>query len=176
MGHRCLPRPASPMPAVSRYAAARLALLVALSLSLGGGASAAADGRGPVRVEVFTAQDLPPSALRRDDPRGASVAVEVYALDGLDKLAADLSDQLPTEPKVARRTARARLGRVGPGQADPEQLDALQRAASGLLKAAGYGIDRYPAVVFDGRAVVYGVTDLDGALRRFETWQGRAPR
>jgi integrating conjugative element protein (TIGR03757 family) len=163
------------MPAVSRYAAARLALLVALSLSLGGGASGA-DGWGPVRVEVFTAQDLPPRPLRRNDPRGTSVAVEVYALDDLDKLAANLSDRLPTEPKVARRTAMARLGRLDPGQVDPEQLDALQRAASGLLKAAGYGIDRYPSVVFDGHAVVYGVTDLDEALRRFETRQGRALR
>jgi integrating conjugative element protein (TIGR03757 family) len=158
------------MPAVFRYAAARLALLVALSLSLGGGASAA-DGWGPVRVEVFTAQDLPPSALRRDEPRAGSVAVEVYALDGLDRLVADLSDQLPTEPNVARRTARARLGRVGPGQ-----LEAARQAASGLRKAAGYGIDRYPAVVFDGHAVVYGVTDLDEASRRFETRQGRGPR
>jgi integrating conjugative element protein (TIGR03757 family) len=59
---------------------------------------------------------------------------------------------------------------------DPEQLDALQRAASGLLKAAEYGIDRYPAVVFDGHAVVYGVTDLYDAVRHFETWRGRAPR
>jgi integrating conjugative element protein (TIGR03757 family) len=158
------------MPAVSRYAAARLSLLVALPLSLGGGASAA-DGRGPVRVEVFTAQDLPPSALRRDDPRAASVAVEVYALDALDRLAANLSDPLPTEPNVARRTARARLGRLAPGQ-----VEAARRAASGLLKAAGYGIDRYPAVVFDGHAVVYGVTDLDEALRHFETRQGRGPR
>ncbi len=96
------------------------------------------------------------------------MAVEVYALDGLDKLAANLSDQLPTEPNVARRTARARLGRLGPGQ-----LEDLRRAASGLLKAAGYGIDRYPAVVFGGHAVVYGVTDLDEASRRFETRQGR---
>jgi integrating conjugative element protein (TIGR03757 family) len=99
------------------------------------------------------------------------VAVEVYALDALDKLAANLSVHLPTEPIVARRTAMARLGRL-----DPEQLDALQRAASGLLKAAEYGIDRYPVVVFDGHAVVYGVTDLDEALRRFETRQGRALR
>jgi len=104
------------------------------------------------------------------------VAVEVYALDGLDKLAANLSVQLPTEPNVARRTAMARLGRLDPGQVDPEQLDALQRAASGLLKAAEYGIDRYPAVVFDGYAVVYGVTDLDEAFRHFETRQGRALR
>lgn len=99
------------------------------------------------------------------------MAVEVYALDGLDKLATDLSDPLPTEPKVARRTAMARLGRVEPGQ-----VDALRQVASGLLKAAGYGIDRYPAIVFDGHTVVYGVTDLDEALRRFETRQGRALR
>mgnify|MGYP005733276675 FL=1 len=33
------------------------------------------------------------------------------------------------------------------------------------------GIDRYPAIVFDGPAVVYGVTELVEALDRFENWQ-----
>jgi integrating conjugative element protein (TIGR03757 family) len=46
-----------------------------------------------------------------------------------------------------------------------------KNAAFGLAKAAQYGVDRYPAIVFDGRAVVYGVTDLVDAVERYETWQ-----
>jgi integrating conjugative element protein (TIGR03757 family) len=34
-----------------------------------------------------------------------------------------------------------------------------------------YGIDRYPAIVFDGHAVVYGVTDVQAATRIYEQWQ-----
>ncbi len=55
-------------------------------------------------------------------------------------------------------------------------MEAAQRAALGLLKAAEYGIDRYPAIVFDGYAVVYGVTDIGEALRQYRVWQGRVPR
>ena len=37
-------------------------------------------------------------------------------------------------------------------------------------------VDRYPAIVFDGRAVVYGVTDLVQALNRYEAWQREQTR
>jgi len=50
----------------------------------------------------------------------------------------------------------------------------MQRAAIGLTKALQYGIDRFPAMVFDGQCVVYGVTDLGQALHRYHLWQGRA--
>ena len=35
----------------------------------------------------------------------------------------------------------------------------LENAAIGLVKAMQYGLDRYPAIVFDGQFVVYGMTD-----------------
>ncbi len=34
-----------------------------------------------------------------------------------------------------------------------------------------YGVDRYPAIVFDGKAVVYGVTDVKAATRLYEQWR-----
>ena len=34
-----------------------------------------------------------------------------------------------------------------------------------------YGVDRYPAIVFNGEAVVYGLTDLSNALDHYRTWQ-----
>ena len=39
-----------------------------------------------------------------------------------------------------------------------------------LTAARRYGIDRYPAIVFDARAVIYGETDLRQALRRYARW------
>jgi len=44
-------------------------------------------------------------------------------------------------------------------------------AAIGLAKAMQYGVDRYPAIVVNGTAVVYGVTDLVDAAARYETWR-----
>ena len=52
----------------------------------------------------------------------------------------------------------------------------VKNAAIGLAKAVQYGIDRYPAVVFDGRVVVYGVTDLVEALDRYEAWEQEVAR
>ena len=47
----------------------------------------------------------------------------------------------------------------------------MQRSAIGLVRAMQYGIDRFPAIVFDGQAVVYGVTDLQVALAHHESWR-----
>ncbi|MEA2093693.1 MAG: DUF1525 domain-containing protein [Pseudomonadota bacterium] len=44
----------------------------------------------------------------------------------------------------------------------------------GLARALQYGIDRYPAIVFDGQLVVYGVTELGQALHQYYHWQGGA--
>ena len=40
--------------------------------------------------------------------------------------------------------------------------------AAGLARAAQLGVSQVPAVVFDGRSVVYGVTDVDVARRIFD--------
>ena len=48
----------------------------------------------------------------------------------------------------------------------------LITAYQGLSVAIQYQIDRYPAVLFDrGKAVVYGVTDLQQALGWYRQWQ-----
>ena len=55
-------------------------------------------------------------------------------------------------------------------------MEAIQRAALGLAKMVRYGLDRVPAIVLDGEAVVLGVTDPGEALRRYRQWrEGRAP-
>ena len=47
----------------------------------------------------------------------------------------------------------------------------MQASATALAKAMQYGVDRYPAIVFDGQAVVYGVTDLKAALVHYQMWR-----
>ncbi len=39
-----------------------------------------------------------------------------------------------------------------------------------------YGIDRTPAMVFDGQAVIYGVSDVDEAIERYTRWRESGSR
>jgi len=120
----------------------------------------------PVRIEVFTAGDLPiQPPLSNGVP--LPIPIEVYEIDGVASLESALSKGLPADPDGAQRLVRKRVGQV-----DRSRLDHAHRSSAGLLNAAEYGINRYPAVVFDGDAVVYGVTDLGEALRHYRMWKG----
>jgi integrating conjugative element protein (TIGR03757 family) len=159
------------MSFVSRFPASITSTVVALSLMIGELGWAAPQGDGPVRAEVFTAQNLPMQPIRREDAASAPRMIEVYALDGIERFDAILSEQLPIDPNAAKRAAMARIP-----PRDSAEVKQVERTAVGLVRAAEYGIDRYPAIVFDGHAVVYGVTDLGEALRHYRMWQGKAPR
>lgn len=94
--------------------------------------------------------------------------IRIYMLDTADRLEVRLSENLPTDPELAYRQALDRLQKI------PETDRArLQQAAVGLARAAHYGIDRYPAMVFNGHAVVYGLTDLTAALAHYRHWHRR---
>jgi len=56
-------------------------------------------------------------------------------------------------------------------QLDEQARASIQNAAVGLAKAMQYRVDRYPAIVFDGKVVVYDLTDLRTALDHYQTWQ-----
>ena len=97
--------------------------------------------------------------------------IELYEIDGVARFEAELSDGLADNPEAARRLAQERIGQI-----DGSRLDVARRSAAGLINAAESGVDRYPAIVFDGNAVVYGVTDIGAALRQYRQWKDRAPR
>jgi len=134
-----------------------LALATATGLATVNGAVSA--GEKPA-VEVFTTSELPIFTDLKAN------RVELYEIDGIKRLEAQLSRGLPGDPDAARRQAIERVTHVDEGR-----MQQVQRSAVGLSKAVQYGIDRYPAVVFDGDAVVYGVTDLAEALHRYRQWQ-----
>ena len=111
-------------------------------------------------VEVFTASDIPIIPDHQVD------RVQVYEIDGIKRFEAQLSRGLPSDADAARRQTIERVTHVDEGR-----MQQVQRSAVGLSKAVQYGIDRYPAFVFDGEVVVYGVTDLAEALHRYRQWQ-----
>ena len=103
------------------------------------------------------------TADRTDPYRGYNFLVEI---DGIERFEVELSLGLPADTDAARRQAIERITQV-----DEERVRRVQRSAMGLSKAMQHGIDRYPAVVFNEEAVVYGVTDLAEARQRYQLWR-----
>jgi len=125
----------------------------------------------PRVIEVFTATDrlVLPSTIDPLVGQAVNIDLQVYRINGIQAVEVVLSLNLPSDPAVAKRVALDRIQ-----QLDNQSTTRLRNAAIGLTKALQYGIDRYPAMVFDGQCVVYGVTDLGQALHRYHLWQGRA--
>ena len=114
-------------------------------------------------VEVFTASDVPINPDHQVD------RLQVYEIDVIRQFEKEISRGLSEDVNTAKHQAIERVT-----QLDEKQKQQVQRSAIGLSKGMQYGIDRYPAIVFDGEAVVYGVTDLADAMNRYRQWQETA--
>ena len=119
----------------------------------------------PRLIEVFTSNAYL-VAGRQEQQAGTSAAFYYHAIDDIHQLELHLSQELPADPEVAKSLALKRIEHLG-----DDAMGRMQQSATGLAKALQYGIDRYPAIVFDGVAVVYGVTDIHTALRYYQQWQ-----
>jgi len=115
-------------------------------------------------IDFFTASERPIVGVGHE--RLESANFTTYAVDGLDRFQSMLSDGLPADPETAKEEVLRRIQELDDAQKAP-----AKNAAVGLAKAIQYGVDRYPAIVFDERAVVYGVTDPVEALDYYEAWQ-----
>ncbi|MEW8232454.1 TIGR03757 family integrating conjugative element protein [Candidatus Thiodiazotropha sp. LNASS1] len=124
-------------------------------------------------MEVFTTkeQKIRSDAHAESINPDQGIDLQVYLLDGIQQFESALSKKLPTDLKQAKQIALQRLQHL-----DAKLMAAMQQAAIGLTKATQYGVDRYPAIVFDGQAVVYGVTDVLTALAYYQAWRREGKR
>ena len=139
--------------------------LFAVLMWTGNAQAEAADSIQPQLIEVFTSSAYPVTG-RQGQQAETSVAFHYYAIDGIHQLESNLSQGLPADPAVAKSLALKRIEHLG-----ENAMGRLQQSATGLAKALQYGIDRYPAIVFDGVVVIYGITDIHTALRYYHQWQ-----
>tara|TARA_A100000171_G_scaffold48717_1_gene56565 strand:- start:564 stop:1028 length:465 start_codon:yes stop_codon:yes gene_type:complete len=116
------------------------------------------------QVELFTTSAH--QSQLRHEAVGQEFKLTVYTLDGLAQLNATLSHQLPPQPAKAKAMAATRLGALS-----SDQQAQLQTTAMGLLAARQYGLERYPAIVINGKAVIYGLTDPVKAIDRYKAWR-----
>ncbi len=125
----------------------------------------------PSLIEVFTTTDLAVAGVIDSLSESGKVNLQVFELDGIQRIEARLSKGLSADPDKSRRVVLERFQRLR-----EEDRKLLRNAAMGLAKAAQYGVDRYPAIVFDGKVVVYGTTDVRLALFQYQQWQeGQKP-
>ncbi len=139
-------------------------VLLSLCLSLALIRVGAAPITGPNRIEVFTVgpkEVTVPAAARLGLPPGTEL--QVYRVDGIKRIQTNLSRDLPNDPENSKRIVLQRIQQLPTS----ERVD-LQHSAVGLAKAVQYGVDRYPAIVFDGKLAIYGVTHLREALHRYQ--------
>jgi len=120
-------------------------------------------------VEVFTTTDRSVQWEPETEISAAqNIDLQVYELNRIQLFETALSNDLPANPNQAKQIVLQRIQ-----QLNEQAMPAIQNAAVGLAKAIQYGVDRYPAIVFDGEAAVYGLTDLGVALDHYRAWRGR---
>lgn len=144
-----------------------ISVLLAL-LVIGTGQAAQPAAGHPHLVEVFTTTELPvtgESAFNRQ-PDSTEMEFHIYELDGIQRIETKLSDGLTADPEQSKRVVLRRFQELR-----EDDRARMQRAAMGLAKAMQYGINRYPAIVFDSEVVIYGVTDIGEALNRYQEWR-----
>ena len=120
----------------------------------------AGDSESSPSIDVFTTAAFP--LVNRSAETGR---LHVYIIDHIQRLQITLSDNLPRHPEAAKQQVLSRISTI-----NNLQTKHLENAGRGLAKALQYGIDRYPAIVFDGRVVVYGISDLRLALEHYQQW------
>jgi len=117
-------------------------------------------------INVFTTTNQPISNVDAVVHQRPDITVQIHTLDGIKHLEDYLSQGLPGNADKARDIAIERLGHLS--KATRHQLE---QSATALAQALQYGVEQYPAMVFDGEVVVYGVTDLRIALAHYRQWQ-----
>ena len=108
-------------------------------------------------VSVFTTRFLPVS-----DSNDRANAI--YYLDDVDRALGEFAKGLPTNIAAAEVAARQRLNTVS-GQAS---LQLVQAAFEGLVRAWSHDVAQLPAILINDQYLVYGVRDVEAALRVFE--------
>ncbi len=125
----------------------------------------------PPAIEIFTSANYPlvDTAIKGNAGNRLRPEIARFEIDGIQSVEHHLSLNLPAAPQQSKQVALQRIQHL-----DAQTRSRLQLAAMALAKAMQYGVDRFPAIVFYGQAVVYGVTDLQAALAHYQAWKRAA--
>lgn len=102
------------------------------------------------------------------------IELSVYDINAVDHFEDKINKLLPGDELKAKQAIEEYIARTGREAFEQEAFQAYQ----GLMAVVRYELKKYPAIVFDETSVIYGVTDLDDALKRYSAWksvQGETP-
>lgn len=122
----------------------------------------------PGQIKVFTN-----SRYQVTNTTTTEVPVQIHDLDAPAGLEEKLSTGLPSDPEQAKAIALKRLEALGADQL----AEMVNQAYEGTTQAMTYELVKIPAVVFDnGTSVIYGITDIEDAIRHYQAWHQREVR
>ena len=101
---------------------------------------------------------------------GAHSPTRVIELDAAQRIEAEITTGLPSDPRQAEPIVRRRLQEGGSAL-----QQRMRTAYQGITDAWSLGITTLPAVVVDQRYVVYGEANLDQALARIARYRKERP-
>lgn len=108
-------------------------------------------------VEIFTVAGVP--------IQGASPNMVITELDASARLDAEFSYGLSKDPQVALSQLKKKLEVQGESLYRKYQIH-----YTGLARARVLGVLKVPAVIVDGKYVVYGETDVSISLRKIKQY------
>jgi len=92
--------------------------------------------------------------------------ITILSLDAVQSIQEQLSEGLPNDETLARASVQRKIAEIGRSKLEDE----LRTAYLPLSTMMAYGLDRYPVIIFDKQAVIYGMTDLSLAINRYRQW------
>ena len=145
---------------------------ITIILLVGKAAASYADGQvEPGSIVVITSHEHPVVGLSLLASSQRST-VQIYYLDAIDRLEHQLSQSLPADVTKATPLLKTRIADIGPAVFEQQLREAYQP----LLLMMKFQLDRYPVIVFDDRAVIYGMTELPKAIQRYQAWATASER
>jgi len=97
----------------------------------------------------------------------AGGTLSIYNLDAVQSFENLFSQHLPANEESARVYFEQEMKKYGVLKFEQKIIQAYQ----GLFTALVYNVDRYPVVIFNKTAAVYGITDLNVALKTYQQWR-----
>ena len=141
-----------------------IGFLFLVVITLTGEELQADESRVPQRIVVITSDQYPMSNGIGND-RG-DFTIEVLNLDAVADFEQLLGSRLPANENQALALVKQRIANIGQSQLNTE----LHHAYQALSAAMSYRIDRYPAIIIGRQVILYGVTDLVLAIKKYRQW------
>ncbi|HEN3291963.1 TPA: TIGR03757 family integrating conjugative element protein [Yersinia enterocolitica] len=96
------------------------------------------------------------------------VSTTIYNLDAPADLVSKAFGTLSSESEIAKKHSQKIMSSKNWQQQDA----ALRESLKGVIKAWSLGIEKVPAIVMEGRFVVYGTTNVELAREKLKQFQG----